>query len=384
MTDRNYAVGIISGPDIELAASGAMLDEEYLNLLQDENDSNTYTLGRIGPHDVVITSLPSGAMGADAAAAVAKDLVRSFPRIRFGLLVGVGGGAPDRPSDDPMENIHLGDIVVSEPGDGHGGVVQYDFGKKIEEGKFIRTRSLNKPPTVVRSAVSKLQARHQTRRSAIGEYISKMLESTEPMMREKFKYPGIELDQLFEADYDHKNGGKGCKDCDKGRLVTRKPRGTSDPVIHYGLIGSANQVIEHGVTREKLRQKEDMLCLETEAAGLMDNFPCLVIRGISNYSDSHKNKNWRPYAAVVAAAYAKELLMIMPTTQVNRIPVAADSINLQLISPKTWPLPRAQNTQAIEFHADITKSSGLSQTQTHQLPGNHSRLPKRVAQKPRT
>ncbi|KAN0077423.1 hypothetical protein V8E54_005727 [Elaphomyces granulatus] len=71
---------------------------------------------------------------------------------------------------------------------------------------------------------------------------------------------GIELDQLFEADYDHRNSaGRGCESCDKGHLLTRWSRNTSDPVIHYGLIGSANQVMGHGATREMLRQEEGIL-----------------------------------------------------------------------------------------------------------------------------
>lgn len=67
-----------------------------------------------------------------------------------------------------------------------------------------------------------------------------------------------------------------------------------------------------GVTRERLRTELNVLCFEMEAAGLMDNFPCLVIRGICDYADTHKNKRWQPYAAAVAAAYAKELLCIIP------------------------------------------------------------------------
>ena len=93
-------------------------------------------------------------------------------------------------------------------------MVHYGFGKTVEEGKFIKTRSLDKPPTAVRSAVSKLRARHESEGSAIGEYISKMLES-KPMMRKKFKYQGTELDQLFDADYDHRNSGRGGESCDK-------------------------------------------------------------------------------------------------------------------------------------------------------------------------
>jgi nucleoside phosphorylase len=56
--------------------------------------------------------------------------------------------------------------------------------------------------------------------------------------------------------------------------------------------------------RDKLAAERDVLCFEMEAAGLVNHFPCLVIRGICDYADSHKNKEWQGYAAVVAAAYA--------------------------------------------------------------------------------
>jgi hypothetical protein len=48
-----------------------------------------------------------------------------------------------------------------------------------------------------------------------------------------------------------------------------------------------------------------------EAAGLMNGLPCLVIRGICDYSNLHKNKKWQPYAAAAAAAYAKDLLSVV-------------------------------------------------------------------------
>ena len=115
LTNASYSVGWICALETELAASEAMLDEEHPDLLQAENDTNTYTLGRIGCHNVVLACLPSGTTGICAAATAAKDLLRSFPKVRFGLMVGVGGGAPSNPSDDPCKDIRLGDVVVSNP-----------------------------------------------------------------------------------------------------------------------------------------------------------------------------------------------------------------------------------------------------------------------------
>ncbi|KAN0073570.1 hypothetical protein V8E54_008790, partial [Elaphomyces granulatus] len=324
-TNNDYTVGWICALQAELAASQAMLDEEHPDLLQAENDTNAYTLGRIGQHNVVLACLPSGTTGISAAATAARDLLRSFPKVRFGLMVGVGGGAPSNPSDNPGEDIRLGDVVVSNPEGNCGGVLQYDLGKTVRDGKFIQTGSLNKPPTVLMTGVSKLQAWHLRKGNAIQGHVDSMLESN-PAMQQKFKYRNPKDDQLFQADYDHMDGEKDCKNCSEEHLVQRKSRTPGVPVIHYGLIGSANQVMRHGVTREKLRQERGILCFEMEAAGLMDNFPCLVIRGICDYSDTHKNKNWQPYAAATAAAYAKELLRVIPPVQVDKTPTAADAI----------------------------------------------------------
>jgi hypothetical protein len=71
-------------------------------------------------------------------------------------------------------------------------------------------------------------------------------------------------------------------------------------------------VMRDGVARDEIAQPLSALCFEMEAAGMMDNLQCLPIRGICDYSDSHKNKEWQNYAAATAAAYARELLEGLP------------------------------------------------------------------------
>lgn len=145
---------------------------------------------------------------------------------------------------------------------------------------------------------------------------------TYPQTAGRFIYLGQERDMLFESSYDHRESRSNCVECDPSRLVKRPARTGTSPLIHYGLIASGNQVMKHGGTRDKLAQELGILCFEMEAAGLMDSFPCLVIRGISDYADSHKNKLWQDYAAATAAAYTKELLSVIPKNQVADTPVA--------------------------------------------------------------
>ncbi|KAL2851532.1 hypothetical protein BJY01DRAFT_117187 [Aspergillus pseudoustus] len=230
-----------------------MFDELHPSLVQDETDTNTYTLGRVAEHNVALVCLPSGTMGTSPAATAAANMLRTFPKIRFGLMVGVGGGAPGPPSADPSDDLRLGDVVVSNPNRDSGGVFQYDFGKTIAAGKFIQTGQLNKPPAVLRSGVSTLRALHPTEGPSTYRYVCQMLEAR-PNMASKFRYPGQLNDLLFEASYEHcSTGTAGCESCGTRRLIAREPRNVPDPVVHYGTIGSANRVMRHGATREKLR-----------------------------------------------------------------------------------------------------------------------------------
>jgi nucleoside phosphorylase len=81
-----------------------------------------------------------------------------------------------------------------------------------------------------------------------------------------------------------------------------------DVEVHYGTIASGNTLMKDPFKRDELASKANILCFEMEAAGLIDGFRCLVIRGICDYSDSHKNDSWQGYAAMTAAVYAKQIL----------------------------------------------------------------------------
>jgi nucleoside phosphorylase len=298
-TTNDYLVGVICALAVEKAAFNEMLDEEHETLFTNKNDPNSYTFGKIGDHNIVAACLPAGTTGNNSAVNVAANMLRSFP-IKIGLMVGVGGGVWSTKFD-----IRLGDVVVSQPDGLHGGVVQWDFGK-MESGGFRRTGSLNKPPKPLLNAVQDIQIKHLTEEHDLAEHLSKMLRN-KPKMAQKFTHRGTEYDNLYQSSYGHV-GGETCNECENGQIVKRRLRTTLDPQIHYGNIASGNEVMKDGITRDRIAKEEDVICFEMEAAGLMDNFPCLVIRGICDYADSHKNKEWQPYAAATAAAFAKELL----------------------------------------------------------------------------
>ncbi|RDH30904.1 ankyrin [Aspergillus welwitschiae] len=304
---EDYTVGWVCALPIELAAAQAMLDTEHSSIRLQIDDPSIFILGNIAGHNVVITCLPDGQIGTSSAATVAIQMRSAFPSIRFGLMVGIGGGVPS-----PEHDIRLGDVVVGRPDNQTGGVVQYDFGKSTSSG-FVRTGFLNAPPVILLNAVALLRARHFLGRGTMTEYTEKLKEMP-AFTRDKDKNRDI----LFEAEYNHA-GGVTCEKCDEERSIQRDEREGHGIMVHYGTIASGNQVLKDAHERDRLAAElGGVLCFEMEAAGLVNNFPCLVIRGICDYADSHKNKNWQPSAAGVAAAYAKELLSVIPPGHVER------------------------------------------------------------------
>lgn len=300
---EDYTVGWISALALELTAATAMLDEFHEALPRPPGDSNTYEFGQIGEHNVVLACLPHGSYGTNSAATVAAHMSRSFPSITVRLMVGVGGGAPS-----PSADVRLGDVVVGVK------VIQYDLGKSTAGGNFERTSDPVKPPPSLMTAVSRLRAAHNMRSSEIPEMVKAMI-AQHPKLS-KFKRPEPE-DVLFNETYHHVPSATTCDVCDCGQIMPRTQRPKKDPEIHYGNIASGNRVIKDGIERQRLSGGLDVVCFEMEAAGLQDH-SCLVIRGICDYSDSHKNKRWQAYAAATAAAYAKELLQIIPVEKIEK------------------------------------------------------------------
>ncbi|KAK6528956.1 hypothetical protein TWF694_004183 [Orbilia ellipsospora] len=331
----DYTIGWVCALPVELAAAISLLDERHLPLPQSEKDDNTYSFGRIGSCNVIIACLPKGEYGVTSAAKVITKMVGSFPSIEYGLMVGIAGGAPVLPKQD----IRLGDVVVGVPERGYTGVVQYDFGKTVQEGQFVQTGILNKPATQFLTIVSAFEEeslrKGQNTNNEVSSIISKALK--DEAVAQEFARPPNDGDRLFRADYDHPSGDVSCDRCETTNLEERNLRSDDEPHIHYGLIASGNQVMKHGMTRDTLARKHGVLCFEMEAAGLVDSLPTLVVRGICDYSDSHKSKQWQPYAALSAAAFAKALLLRLQPAVRNKesnqaqrfvlnIPIAAGAV----------------------------------------------------------
>lgn len=307
---NDYKVAWICPLEVEQIAAMEMLDEEHAALPKSPADHNVYSLGSINSHNIVIAGLHQP--GNCPAATVVAQMRITFPNLRFGLLVGIGGGVPLE-TDDGM--IRLGHVVVSKPAGGHSGALQYDHGK-AKNGHFERTGTLAPPPAVLLNAAQALAV--QRARLDVDSVQQNVLrvDATRRGLR-RFKYPGGEHDYLFPSNYVHQHQGAPCATtCD---LSKRIPRASDDNdtliTVHRGNIASGELVVKDAILRDTLAQQHGLLCFEMEAAGAIADFPCLVVRGISDYCDSHKNDLWHGYAAAVAAAYARQLFFHLPADE---------------------------------------------------------------------
>lgn len=317
---KSYTVGWICSLNTEFIAAKSLLDEQHEQLTNvGRGDHSNYTLGKMANHNIVLAILLDGEYGTATTTIVAATMLCTFPNIKIRLMVGIGGGAPSKNHD-----IRLGDVVVSLPSscDRRGGVLRYDYEKTIQNQALQITGSLNQPPSVIRSAVNALKVDYMCESHEIKKTIESIMERN-PRLREEFQRPPPDSDILYQSAFDHPADNEMpcselCGD-DPSRIVRREPRNDDydDPAIHYGLIASANQAMKDAQVRDKLAEGKDVLCFEMEAAGLMNVFPCLVIRGICDYSDTHRGKQWQGYAAMTAAVYAKDLLLRVPVEEIE-------------------------------------------------------------------
>lgn len=307
----DYHVGWICALPIEAVLAELMLDKVHDPVAVPEDDENIYVFGQIninnkgGAHHVVIAQLPAAETGKASAATVAKDMLRTFPKLKVRLMVGIAGAVRD-----PEANIQLGDVVVGVPSDNGPGVVQYDHGKYLEGKGFVPRGIMNKAPRALRIAVSSVQKNHILNRRGYLSYLdtddirelaprpmTNNQPAIQPLASRALALLRNPEDARKQQSHDH----------------------TVLPKIHYGAIASGDAVIRDAEFAHRVRKQHGILCFEMEAAGL-DAFDCLIIRGISDYCDRYKDDSWHAYASAAAAAYAKEVLTVVPQTAVAELP----------------------------------------------------------------
>ncbi|KAI1063108.1 hypothetical protein LB507_005614 [Fusarium sp. FIESC RH6] len=298
-----------------------------------DGDPNLYITGRMGEHSIVLVVLPG--MGTISAAAAAASFRLSFTELKIAFLVGICGGVPRIDGVDAL----LGDVVVSNT------IIEYDLGQ-LYPGHFAVNNTvanrLNRAKREIRTLLA--ACKDELRKERLQEEASRHLEALQEAAKKKrrrranYRYPGAEEDKLFPPTYTHKHRG-GCSvctddaeifceaatlascleaGCDVNNLIARdhSPRLTQGsgetftPEIFIGRIGSGNTVMKSGEDRDRIAAAQNLIAFEMEGAcvGTWNQVQCIVVKGICDYADSHKNKGWQDFAAATAASVMKAIL----------------------------------------------------------------------------
>ncbi|KAF3920772.1 hypothetical protein ABW20_dc0104134 [Dactylellina cionopaga] len=334
---RDFEIAIICALPLEASVFGALFDKQYDDKRYNKapGDLNAYSMGVIGCHNVVLVHMPR--MGKVAAATAATSLRASFQGIQLALVVGICGGVPLRTRRG--EDILLGDVVISK------GLVQYDFGRQLPNNNFLRKDTLldnlPRPGPKMSATLAKLETKKEL--SLLQAKTSEYLEALQLELKEMATYPGVTEDKLFKSTYQHKHrecsecaiclddSGVICDEavtvsceelrCDEQELVSRTRLSQPyNPIIHFGSIASGDTVMKSGEDRDCISTRDDIVAFEMEGAGVWEIFPSVIIKGVCDYADSHKNKLWQGYAAATAAAVTKGFLESWSTGMLSNSP----------------------------------------------------------------
>ncbi|KAL6886899.1 nucleoside phosphorylase domain-containing protein [Trichoderma evansii] len=335
---EDFQVAIICALPVEYDAVSLLFDQFWDE--EDEpygcapGDTNTYTTGKIGNHNVVLALLPS--MGIAAGAGSAASLRSSYSSLKIAFLVEICGGVPIAGQDEVL----LGDVIISKT------VVKHTLGRQYPNAFVTKDTvgdSLDRQSKAVRTLIASFETElgkrrlRQKARQCLKELQNAAIQEGH---RHNYQYPGTSEDKLFAATYRHKHWGfqadncncneqidsfcdeavhASCVElrCDEERLVPRKclemkknmePDNKHCPEIFIGYVASGDTVMKSGEHRDQIAKQQNIIAFEMEGAGVWDEVPCIIVKGVCDYADSHKNKMWQPFAAATAASVLKAML----------------------------------------------------------------------------
>ena len=297
-------VGIITALPEEYAAVQKMMDNGQDAFPRRQRVRPHYYIGEMpagsGETHTVVLAM-AVAMGNSVAGIWVSNLTRDYPTVETVIMVGIAGGVPN--PEKPEDHVRLGDVVVS----GQAGVVQYDFVKE-EVARIIARYSSHRPSARYLQAVKRLEAEGLTNQKTWVDEISR----AESLVGAARPDDGSDILYRFERSSSGVLTKTRVEHPHDPRRVAGQPR------VFVGPIASANTLQKNPFRRDELREQFGVRAVEMEGSGIEDatwiaEVGYMIVRGICDYCDPAKNDIWHGYAAVVAAAYARALLKLLPS-----------------------------------------------------------------------
>ncbi|UYV69513.1 hypothetical protein LAZ67_6003863 [Cordylochernes scorpioides] len=319
-------IAIITAHFWEKVAVDAMIDNKdtYVKY-KTEGESNVYTLGNIGNHRVVSTKLPASGhfrSATIAAGSTTTRLLGTFQKVEYVFLVGVGGGVPHY--TDASKHVRLGDVVISAPPVGINDNYIYMYCERIKgspEGNGPSTsperyniKTWSPPNFEIQHVAHQLWIHgcHYPEERPWEAYIENALRTLQSQEAD-FTRPPSHTDKLFMA-----LGGKDLIEVNHPQPPTgNDPRSYNMPVLHFGAVGCGRTLLRDDARRMEFAAQHGIVAFDTEFDAVVesiygnrkDNY--VFIRGIADYKDGSKKKDWQPHAALCAAGVMKAIIMTL-------------------------------------------------------------------------
>lgn len=266
-----------------------------------------------------------GEYGSRDAALALRILEEQCEYLKLVVLLGVCAGIPCPPA--PSSPIYLGDVILATA------VLAHAKGARDEPGRLsLRENSPHAAPHKIRHFLNVLGTEYESEElTRLSQEEVRGLQSRFPT----YRHPGADV--LFDGAYHHVHrptcpqkqclldGTEFCKQvrktpcedagCEVARATRVKSLGQANQnnnhpfSLHSGVYASADIVTRNPSRRDLLAAEHGILAFEMEAAGIWDLSPyVMVIKGVSDYGDTHKNHQWQNRAALHAACITKMIV----------------------------------------------------------------------------
>ncbi|XP_012940399.1 uncharacterized protein LOC101864404 isoform X2 [Aplysia californica] len=319
-TNLQPTIAIITAQYCEKMAVDAMMESKTTYVrYKTEGESNVYTTGLIGEHKVVTTKLP--AIGHYRAAQISSGntttrLLGTFQNIEHVFLVGCSGSVPH--FTDYYKHGRLGDVVISTCDD--RGYIYYYCDKIMQdkEGQIqYQLKTFSPRDLELQRLAEKLRdtLHHEPNYAPWEQYIEEgqeLLQSqeqdyTRPVRAKDRLYMGIGEGQVIEVQHPEAPDGEAIRE---------------SPTMRFGVFG-AGRPVKSEMSRHDFASRYGITSFDTEFDQVLESIvgnrkdSFMFVRGLADYVDGSKNKEWQPYAALSAAAVVKFIIMSLRNHQLE-------------------------------------------------------------------
>lgn len=319
-SSKQPTIAIITAQYCEKLAVDSMIEnKETFVRYTTVGESNVYTLGNIGGHRIVCTKLPTVGHTREAMTAAGNTTTRllgTFQKVDFVFLVGVGGGVPHY--TDYVKHVRLGDVVISHPTPLNKQYVYVycESAKMNENGNYhFETKEYCPSNLCLQEIAANLKNQAENNPNPPWQtYVEEGLKSLGSQTEHDFKAPPPETDKLYMAIGD------------KGVIEVAHPSAPQDASnlrtdgcarIHLAPVASGRQIARDDQLRQKFASRFGALAFDAEMDAVVESIlgncrdSFAVVRGISDYKDGSRVKEWQPYAALAAASVVKSIICAM-------------------------------------------------------------------------